>query len=74
MKLKESVVSVLLFGWLTSTALAQVRGGALTLPFTSYSPLVSLVAGVLILIYPRLLNYIIAFYLILVGLLGLIGR
>jgi len=74
MKLKESVVSIVLFGWLTTTALAQVRGGGLTLRFTSYSPMVSLLAGILILIFPRLLNYIIAFYLILVGVLGLIGR
>ncbi|KFB09090.1 MULTISPECIES: DUF3096 domain-containing protein [Nitratireductor] len=35
------------------------------------TPLVSLIAGVLILIFPRLLNYIVAFYLIIVGLLGL---
>jgi hypothetical protein len=39
-----------------------------TLPLT---PLVSLVAGVLILIMPRLLNYIVALYLIVVGLIGL---
>mgnify|MGYP000134845828 CR=1 FL=1 len=39
-----------------------------TLPLT---PLVSLVAGVLILVMPRLLNYIDAIYLIIVGLLGL---
>ena len=35
------------------------------------SPLVALIAGVLILIVPRLLNYIVALYLILIGLLGL---
>jgi hypothetical protein len=35
------------------------------------SPLIALIAGVLILIVPRLLNYIVAFYLILVGLIGL---
>lgn len=35
------------------------------------TPLVSLIAGVLILIMPRLLNYIVAFYLIVIGLLGL---
>ena len=35
------------------------------------SPLISLIAGVLILIMPRLLNYIVALYLIIVGLLGL---
>jgi len=36
-------------------------------------PLVSLIAGVLILIMPRLLNYIVAVYLIIFGLLGLFG-
>ena len=35
------------------------------------TPLVALVAGILILIVPRLLNYIVAFYLIVVGLMGL---
>ena len=35
------------------------------------TPLLSLIAGVLILIMPRLLNYIVALYLIVVGLLGL---
>jgi len=37
------------------------------------TPLVSLLAGILILIMPRLLNYIVAFYLIAVGLIGLLG-
>lgn len=36
-------------------------------------PLIALVAGVLILVMPRLLNYIVALYLIIVGLLGLFG-
>ena len=36
-------------------------------------PLVSLVAGILILLVPRLLNYIVAIYLIAIGLLGLFG-
>lgn len=36
-------------------------------------PLVSLIAGILILIVPRLLNYIVATYLIVIGLLGLFG-
>jgi hypothetical protein len=36
-------------------------------------PLVSLVAGILILVMPRLLNYIVAIYLIIIGLLGLFG-
>ena len=37
------------------------------------APLVALVAGILILVMPKLLNYIIAIYLILIGLLGLFG-
>ncbi|MBX3578844.1 MAG: DUF3096 domain-containing protein [Rhizobiaceae bacterium] len=37
----------------------------------SLAPLVALIAGVLILVMPRLLNYIVAIYLIVVGLLGL---
>lgn len=36
-------------------------------------PLVALIAGVLIFIVPRLLNYIVALYLIVVGILGLFG-
>lgn len=35
------------------------------------TPLISLIAGVLILVMPRLLNYIVALYLIVVGLIGL---
>jgi hypothetical protein len=39
----------------------------------SIGPLVSLIAGILILVAPRLLNYIVAIYLIVIGLLGLFG-
>jgi hypothetical protein len=39
----------------------------------SLGPLVSLLAGILILVVPRLLNYIVALYLILMGLIGLFG-
>jgi hypothetical protein len=38
----------------------------------SLAPLVSLVAGILILVMPKLLNYIIAIYLIVIGIIGLI--
>lgn len=37
------------------------------------SPLIALIAGILILVMPRLLNYIVAIYLIAVGVLGLLG-
>jgi len=40
----------------------------------SLAPLVSLLAGVLILIVPRLLNYIVAAYLIVIGVIGLVGN
>jgi len=39
----------------------------------SITPLVSLIAGIIILVAPRLLNYIVAIYLIVIGLLGLFG-
>ncbi|HEX2545101.1 MAG TPA: DUF3096 domain-containing protein [Ramlibacter sp.] len=39
-----------------------------------FGPIASLIAGVLILIMPKLLNYIIALYLIVTGLVGLFGR
>lgn len=39
----------------------------------SLAPLVALIAGILILLIPRLLNYIVAIYLIVIGLLGLFG-
>ena len=39
----------------------------------SLAPIVSLIAGILILVVPRLLNYIVAIYLITIGLLGLLG-
>jgi hypothetical protein len=37
------------------------------------APLVALIAGILILIIPSLLNYIVAIYLIVVGVIGLNG-
>jgi hypothetical protein len=39
----------------------------------SIGPVVSLIAGILILLIPRLLNYIVAIYLIVIGLIGLFG-
>lgn len=37
------------------------------------SPIFALIAGILILIFPTILNYVVAIYLIIVGLLGLFG-
>ena len=36
-------------------------------------PAIALIAGILILVMPRLLNYIVALYLIVIGILGLIA-
>ncbi len=37
------------------------------------TPVISLIAGILILLMPRLLNFIVAIYLIVIGLVGLFG-
>lgn len=39
----------------------------------SLAPVVALIAGILILVMPRLLNFIVALYLIIIGLIGLFG-
>lgn len=39
----------------------------------SIAPILALLAGILILVQPRLLNYIVAIYLIVIGVLGLLG-
>lgn len=41
--------------------------------FLTIQPLVALIAGILILIVPRLLNYIVAIYLIVIGAAGLLS-
>lgn len=43
----------------------------MTFSLANIQPLIAIIAGVLILVVPRLLNYIVAIYLILVGLFGL---
>ena len=74
MTLKQRVLLVLLLIGTTGAALAQTGGGAVTIRFGAISPFIALIAGILILIIPRLLNYIVAIYLILVGLIGIFGR
>ncbi|MDZ4348410.1 MAG: DUF3096 domain-containing protein [Xanthomonadaceae bacterium] len=39
----------------------------------SLTPIIALIAGILILVMPRLLNFIVAIYLIVIGLIGLFG-
>ena len=71
------VLAVLLIGiscLMAGPAFAQARSGSLTISYTAISPFIALLAGILILIIPRLLNYIVALYLVLIGLIGIFGR
>ncbi len=43
----------------------------MTINIIALQPLVALIAGILILLVPRLLNYIVAIYLIIIGIAGL---
>src|ERR1700758_339834 len=45
----------------------------MTIDVIALQPIVALVAGILILVMPRLLNYIVAIYLIIIGLMGLVA-
>ena len=50
----------------------EFRGGKpMSLDVTVVNPLIALIAGILILLMPRLLNYVVAIYLIVIGVLGL---
>jgi len=55
-------------------AFAATAGSSVSISLAKISPLVALIAGVLILVLPRLLNYIVALYLIVIGLTGLFGH
>jgi hypothetical protein len=56
-----------------SAGLTRSRPGdsPMTLSVSHLSPIISLIAGILILIMPRLLNFIVAIYLIIIGVIGL---
>jgi hypothetical protein len=43
----------------------------MTIDIANLQPIVALAAGILILVIPRLLNFIVAIYLIVIGVLGL---
>ena len=59
-------------GLTSHPSVTRIHSDAILMTVT-LAPLVSLVAGILILVMPRLLNYIVAIYLIVIGLLGLFG-
>ena len=43
----------------------------MTIDVVAIQPLIALLAGILILLVPRILNYVVAIYLIIIGLIGL---
>ena len=45
---------------------------SMTFNLITLQPIIALIAGILILIIPRLLNYIVAIYLIVIGITGLL--
>jgi Protein of unknown function (DUF3096) len=56
--------------------IGDARGNKLESPLNIHvglAPIISLLAGILILAMPKLLNYIVAIYLIVIGLIGLFG-
>jgi hypothetical protein len=61
-------------GKILSHYLSPLRKPPMTLDVLVIQPLVALIAGILILLIPRILNYIVAIYLIFIGLVGLWPR
>jgi Protein of unknown function (DUF3096) len=55
-------------GW--EPRLAIIRG-LMALDIVAIQPLIALIAGILILIVPRILNYVVGIYLIIIGIMGL---
>jgi hypothetical protein len=55
-------------------ALRRTKSMITTHQISVLQPWIALIAGILILIFPRILNYIVAIYLILIGIAGLIGH
>jgi Protein of unknown function (DUF3096) len=51
-----------------------LRGRTMTFDPVLINPLIALIAGILILLMPRLLNYVVAIYLIAIGIIGLAGH
>jgi hypothetical protein len=60
--------------WQGSRPATGTSGPLMDINPQTLSPLIALVAGILILVMPRLLNFIVAIYLIVIGVMGLMGR
>jgi hypothetical protein len=53
---------------------SQVSSNKENTMLITIGPVIALIAGILILVMPRLLNYIVAIYLIAIGVIGLLGH
>lgn len=61
----------LVYGANRARAARSRREDTMTIDPVVLNPLIALIAGILILLMPRLLNYVVAIYLIAIGILGL---
>ena len=66
-----SLIGVVALGLAVWAARSPDREGIMTIDAAVLNPLIALIAGILILLMPRLLNYVVAIYLIAIGILGL---
>jgi hypothetical protein len=62
---------MLCFVYGANRARGPQREDTMTIDAAVLNPLIALIAGILILLMPRLLNYVVAIYLIAIGILGL---
>ena len=62
---------MLCFVYGANRALGPQGEYTMTIDAAVLNPLIALIAGILILLMPRLLNYVVAIYLIAIGILGL---
>lgn len=67
-------LSVAVFAIYAAPAFGQMHHGHFAVAFAAYPPILALIAGILILIFPRILNFIVAIYLIVIGLMGLFAH
>lgn len=72
-KITRLVVLPVAFLLTLATLYVKEVSMAITLSAESLSPIAALVIGILILVMPKLLNFLIAAYLIIIGLIGLFG-
>lgn len=68
---REERAKSVVFGAIARSGAPRCRERKMTIGVAHLQPIVALIAGVLILIMPRLLNYVVAIYLIVSGILGL---